>query len=137
MRSPCPAAQTVDLERLLSVGAAIAGRVVRCPGGAGVVLTTTYFPAMAGVPVARSIYYQDGFGYTALQSGLGVTAYVLGSVIAAPLAGRVVTRIGRPLLLAGLACFAAEAITIAVLAGHASGRGGTVAGTPAVRDGHR
>ena len=73
---------------------------------------------MAGLPLVLAIYYQDGLGYTALQSGLGVTAYALGSAIGAPLAGRFVTRIGRPLLLVGLASFAVGAIALAVLAGY-------------------
>ena len=85
---------------------------------AGVLFALAYFPAMAGLPLVLAIYYQDGLGYTALQSGLGVTAYALGSAVGAPLAGRVVTRIGRPLLLVGLASFAVGAITLAVLAGH-------------------
>jgi len=94
-------------------------RLFRAPSyTAGVVFALAYFPAMAGLPLVLSIYYQDGLGYTALQSGLGVTAYALGSAIGAPLAGRVVTRVGRPLLLIGLAGFAVGSIALAVLAGH-------------------
>ena len=93
-------------------------RLFRAPSyTAGVLFALAYFPAMAGLPLVLAIYYQDGLGYTALQSGLGVTAYALGSAIGAPLAGRVVTRIGRPLLLIGLATFGTGAIGLAVLAG--------------------
>ena len=94
-------------------------RLFRVPSySAGVLFALAYFPAMAGLPLVLAIYYQDGLGYTALQSGLGVTAYAIGSAIGAPVAGRAVTRIGRPLLLFGLASFAAGAIALAVLAGH-------------------
>jgi EmrB/QacA subfamily drug resistance transporter len=94
-------------------------RLFRVPSfAAGVLFALAYFPAMAGLPLVLAIYYQDGLGYTALQSGLGVTTYALGSAIGAPLAGRFVTRIGRPLLLVGLASFAVGAITLAVLAGY-------------------
>jgi len=94
-------------------------RLFRAPSyTSGVVFALAYFPAMAGLPLVLAIYYQDGLGYTALQSGLGVTAYALGSAIGAPVAGRFVTRLGRPLLLVGLAAFAAGAIGLAVLAGH-------------------
>jgi EmrB/QacA subfamily drug resistance transporter len=94
-------------------------RLFRTPSYAsGVLFALAYFPAMAGLPLVLAVYYQDGLGYTALQSGLGVTAYALGSAVAAPLTGRVVTRIGRPLLLAGLASFAVGATTLAILAGH-------------------
>jgi EmrB/QacA subfamily drug resistance transporter len=85
----------------------------------GVVFALTYFPAMAGLPLVLSIYYQRGLGYTALQSGLGVTAYALGSAIAAPLAGRVVTRIGRPLVVAATVTFGAGAVLLGVLVSHA------------------
>src|SRR5690242_20696994 len=94
-------------------------RLFRVPSyAAGVLFALGYFPAMAGLPLVLAIYYQDGLGYTALQSGLGVTAYALGSAVGAPTAGRLVTRIGRPLLLGGLASFGAGAIALAALAGH-------------------
>jgi EmrB/QacA subfamily drug resistance transporter len=103
-------------------------RLFRVPSyAAGVLFALAYFPAFAGLPLVLAIYYQDGLGYTALQSGLGVTAYAIGSAIGAPLAGRFVTRIGRPLLLIGLASFAVGAIALAVLAGH-----GAVALAPAL-----
>lgn len=94
-------------------------RLFRTPSyAAGALFALVYFPAMAGLPLVLAIYYQDGLGYTALQSGLGITAYALGSAVGAPVAGRLVTRIGRPLLLAGLACFAVGALALAGLAGH-------------------
>jgi MFS family permease len=94
-------------------------RLFRVPSYAsGVLFALAYFPAMAGLPLVLAIYYQDGLGYTALQSGLGVTAYAIGSAVGAPLAGRVVTRIGRPLLLVGVAAFGIGAIALALLAGH-------------------
>jgi MFS family permease len=93
-------------------------RLFRIPSySAGVLFALAYFPAMAGLPLVLAIYYQDGLGYTALQSGLGVTAYALGSGLAAPLAGRVVTRLGRPLLLIGLVAFGVGAGGVALLAG--------------------
>lgn len=94
-------------------------RLFRAPSyTAGVLFALAYFPAMAGLPLVLAIYYQDGLGYSALQSGLGVTAYALGSAIGAPVAGRFVTKLGRPLLLIGLAGFGVGAIALAVLAGH-------------------
>jgi EmrB/QacA subfamily drug resistance transporter len=94
-------------------------RLFRTPSySAGVLFALAYFPAMAGLPLVLAIYYQDGLGYSALQSGLGVTAYAVGSAVGAQLAGRVVTRIGRPLLLAGLGAVGAGAVGLALLAGH-------------------
>jgi EmrB/QacA subfamily drug resistance transporter len=103
-------------------------RLFRAPSyTSGVLFALAYFPAMAGLPLVLAIYFQDGLGYSALQSGLGVTAYAIGSVIGAPLAGRVVTRLGRPLLLVGQASFGIGTIAMAVLAGH-----GAVALAPAL-----
>jgi EmrB/QacA subfamily drug resistance transporter len=70
----------------------------------GVLLALVFFCGMTGLPLVLALYYQQGLGYSALESGIGVTAYALGSAVAAPLAGRVVTRVGRPLVVG--ACFA-------------------------------
>jgi hypothetical protein len=45
-----------------------------------------------------ALYYQLGLGHTALESGLAVTSYPVGSAVAASLAGRVVTRVSRPVV---------------------------------------
>lgn len=97
-------------------------RLFRAPSyTAGLVLAITFFPAMAGVPLVLALYYQQGLGYTALQSGLGITAHALGSAIAAPLAGRIVTRVGRPLVVAGTVTWGAGAAGLAVAAANGSG----------------
>jgi MFS family permease len=57
-------------------------------------------------------------GYTALESGLGVTAYALGSVVVAPVAGRVVTRVGRPLVVGACFTFGIGALLLDVVARH-------------------
>jgi MFS family permease len=59
-------------------------RLFRVPSyTAGVVLALTYFPAQAGLPLVLAIYYQRGLGYSALESGLGVTAFAVGSALSA------------------------------------------------------
>ncbi len=83
---------------------------------AGVALAVVFFSAMVGLPLVLALYYQLGLGYSALQSGLGITAYALGSAIAAPLAGRVVTRIGRPLLVGACVLFALGALALDLVA---------------------
>jgi MFS family permease len=87
---------------------------------AGITLALTFFPAMAGLPLVLAIFYQQGLGYTAFESALGVTAYAVGSAISAPLSGRVVTRVGRPLVVGGAVMFGIGAISLAVLAPHVS-----------------
>jgi EmrB/QacA subfamily drug resistance transporter len=84
----------------------------------GITLALTFFPAMAGLPLVLALYYQFGLGYSALASALGVTAYAVGSAVSAPLSGRVVTRIGRPLVVGGAATFGLGAVLLAVVARH-------------------
>ena len=104
----------------------------------GITLALAFFPAMAGLPLVLALYYQRGLGYTALESALGVTAYAVGSAVSAPLAGRVVTRIGRPLVVAGAVTFGVGAIAMARRR-HARPRRArdARAGAAAVRDGLR
>lgn len=83
---------------------------------AGITLALAFFPAMAGLPLVLALFYQRGLGYTALESALGVTAYAVGSAVSAPLSGRVVTRIGRPLVVAGAVTFGVGAIALALIA---------------------
>ncbi|HEY2043104.1 MAG TPA: MFS transporter [Jatrophihabitans sp.] len=109
------------------------GRLFRVPSyTAGVLLALTFFPAMAGLPLVLALYYQQGLGYTAVESGLGVTAFAVGSAIAAPLAGRVVTRVGRPLVVAATLTFGAGAAALAVLVDHAPAAGVALVLAPAL-----
>jgi EmrB/QacA subfamily drug resistance transporter len=82
----------------------------------GVGLALLYFAGATGLPLVLALYYQRGLGYSALESGLGITAFAVGSVIAAPIAGRAVTRVGRPLVVAGLLCFALGALAVDLVA---------------------
>ncbi len=94
-------------------------RLFRQPGyTAGVALALAFFPAMAGLPLVMALYYQQGLGFTALQSGLGVTAYALGSAVSAPLAGRVVIRVGRPMVVAAATTFGLGAVGLDLVARH-------------------
>ena len=81
---------------------------------AGVVLALAYFPAMAGLPLVLALYFQRGLGFSALHSALGVTAFAVGSAVSAQTAGRFVTRLGRPLIVAGTSTFGAGAIAMAL-----------------------
>jgi EmrB/QacA subfamily drug resistance transporter len=78
----------------------------------GVALALLYFCGATGLPLVLSLYYQQGLGYTALESGLGVTAFAVGSAISATVAGRWVSRLGRPLVVGALFAFGAGALAI-------------------------
>lgn len=49
-----------------------------------------------------ALFYQGGLDFTALESGLAVTPFALGSAAAAVVAGRLVDRFGRLLTVCGL-----------------------------------
>jgi EmrB/QacA subfamily drug resistance transporter len=68
----------------------------------GATLALAYFAGFTALFFIYAQFLQDGMGYTALQSGLASTPFALGSAVAAGLGGRVVTRIGRRLVAAGL-----------------------------------
>jgi EmrB/QacA subfamily drug resistance transporter len=68
----------------------------------GLALGTVYFCGFAGIWLVLSLFFQDGLGYTPLQSGLSVTAFAVGSSVSAVFAGRLVERWGRMLTVGGL-----------------------------------
>jgi EmrB/QacA subfamily drug resistance transporter len=68
----------------------------------GVLVGTVYFSGFAGIFFVLAVFFQTGLGYTALQSGLAVTPFALGSAVAAAVSGRFVHRFGRPLVVLGL-----------------------------------
>jgi EmrB/QacA subfamily drug resistance transporter len=68
----------------------------------GVLVGTVYFSGFAGIFFVLAVFFQTGLGYTALQSGLAVTPFALGSAVSAAVSGRFVLRFGRPLVVLGL-----------------------------------
>lgn len=73
----------------------------------GLGLAVLYFGAYAGLPLVLSLYLQDGLGLSPLASGLTASAYAVGTGVSAPLAGRVVGRLGRRLIVGALCVFLA------------------------------
>jgi MFS family permease len=91
--------------------------VARAPGFAtGVALQTVYFCGFSGLWLVLALFFQDGLGYSPLQSGLAVTPFAIGSAGTAVVAGRLVGRWGRRLTVTGLVLvtggFTALALTI-------------------------
>ncbi|MEV7966239.1 MFS transporter [Sphaerisporangium sp. NPDC088356] len=68
----------------------------------GALLGLLYFGGFTAIFFILTQYLQEGLRYSALQAGLASTAFALGSAPSAALGGRVVTRIGRPLVAIGL-----------------------------------
>lgn len=87
------------------------------PGYAsGIAVGSLYFTGFTGVFLVLSVYLQDGLGYTPLDAGLLLTPFAVGSAVAAPLAGRVVNRVGRPLTVIALAVMMSGLVALALLA---------------------
>lgn len=68
----------------------------------GTVIGSLYFAGFTAIFFIVSLYLQLGLGYSALQSGLSVTPFAIGSATAAAVGGRYVSRLGRPLVAGGL-----------------------------------
>lgn len=88
----------------------------------GVVIALVYFCSFTGMPLVLSLFLQEGLHFTALQSGATASAYALGSVVSAPVSGRLVARFGRRLMVAALAVFTAGVALTAVASRLAAGQ---------------
>jgi MFS family permease len=87
------------------------------PGyAAGAAVGALYFCGFAGIWLVFAIYFQQGLGYSPLQSGLSVTPFALGSAVSAAVAGRLVPRFGRRLTVTGLGMVAVGLLAVALLA---------------------
>jgi EmrB/QacA subfamily drug resistance transporter len=91
----------------------------------GAVLGMVYFTGFSGVWIVFAQFFQNGLGYTPLQSGLSVTAFAVGSAVSAVVAGRLVERLGRRLTVVGLGLvvvgIAAAGVILLLVPGHVAG----------------
>ena len=87
----------------------------------GVVLAILFFCAYTGTPLVLALFLQDGLGFSALHSGLTASAYAIGVVLSAPIAGRLLPRLGQKVLIAALVLFGVGVGGAALLADAASG----------------
>lgn len=69
----------------------------------GCLLILFHFAGFTSIFFITTLYLQSGLGYSALQAGLAITPFALGSGAASGLGGRHVLRYGRPLVAWGLA----------------------------------
>ncbi len=87
------------------------------PGYAsGIVVGSLYFTGFTGIFLVLSVYLQDGLGYSPLHAGLLLTPFAVGSAVASPVAGRLVSRVGRPLTVGALAVMMSGVVALGVLA---------------------
>jgi EmrB/QacA subfamily drug resistance transporter len=72
----------------------------------GTLIGLLYFGGFVAIFFLFTLYLQSGLRYTALEAGLAITPFAVGSAITATLGGRIVNRFGRPLVAIGLATVA-------------------------------
>jgi EmrB/QacA subfamily drug resistance transporter len=97
-------------------------RLARTPGyAAGSGIALVYFIGFTGTGLVFALFFQDGLGYSPLRSGLAVTPFALGVAVAAAIAGRLVSRIGRWLTVSGLTTVAVGLVATAFVLRHVGG----------------
>ncbi len=71
----------------------------------GISLAVLFFCSYTGTPLVLALFLQEGLGFSALHSGLTASSYAVGTAISAPIGGRLVSRIGRQLIVGALVLF--------------------------------
>lgn len=88
----------------------------RTPGYAnGVAVGALYFTGFTGFFLVLSVYYQQELGLTALQAGLLLCPFAVGSAITAPLSGRVVSDLHRRVTVVAIAVMMTGVLLVAIL----------------------
>ena len=84
----------------------------------GATIALLYFAGFTAIFFIFTLYLQNGLRYSALMAGLSITPFAAGSGAAAAVGGRIVHRVGRPLVAAGLGAVVAGLVAtfVAVLA---------------------
>jgi len=93
--------------------------------GLGALIGLLYFAGFTTIFFIYTLYLQSGLHYTALEAGLAVTTFAVGSAVGSAVGGRIVNRFGRPLVVAGLALVAvglvATNLVLHFVPGHGAG----------------
>ncbi|MGI9156423.1 MAG: MFS transporter [Marmoricola sp.] len=84
----------------------------------GVSLGTCYFAGFTSIFIILTLYLQVGLHYTALQAGATQLPFAVGSAVSAFLAGRLVHRFGRLLVVGGLVLIGGALIGLDLVVPH-------------------
>lgn len=87
----------------------------------GVAVSTLYFLAFTGVWLASTLYLQTGMGLTPQQAGLVLTPFSIAGAFSATVGGRLISRLGRPLVVAGIATAALALLAVEIIVRHVAG----------------
>jgi EmrB/QacA subfamily drug resistance transporter len=89
----------------------------------GCALALAYFAGFTGIFFVYSQFLQQGHGYSALEAGLATLPFAVGAAASAGLGGRIVTRVGGILIVAGLVLVAVGVVGLWYALGQVSGGG--------------
>ena len=81
----------------------------------GIVVGTLYFTGFSGVFLVFSVFLQEQLGLSPLAAGLIVTPFAAGSAFSAPLAGRLVSTVGRKITVIALAIVMSGIAALAIV----------------------
>jgi EmrB/QacA subfamily drug resistance transporter len=81
----------------------------------GLSVGTFYFAGFTAIFLILTLYLQQGLGYSALQAGATQTAFAVGSAGSAFLAGRLVNRFGRSLVVIGLVVIGGSLVALDIV----------------------
>ncbi|GAA2371615.1 MFS transporter [Dactylosporangium salmoneum] len=95
--------------------------------GLGTLVGLCYFGGFTSIFFTYTLLLQSGLQYSALQAGLAITPFALGSAAASALGGRTVVRYGRPLVASGLVLVAVGLAATLVALDLVPGRGAGLA----------
>lgn len=90
----------------------------------GVGLGTFYFAGFTSIFLILTLYLQNGLHYSALEAGSTQMPFAVGSAVSAFVAGRVVERFGRALVIAGLVTIVVALVVIDLVVPHIQGAAG-------------
>ncbi len=84
----------------------------------GLLVGALYFTGYTGLILVVSVYLQEGLDFAPLQAGLLLMPFAVGSAVAAPLAGRFVSDVGRRLTVGALLVMMSGVALLAAAPGH-------------------
>jgi EmrB/QacA subfamily drug resistance transporter len=81
----------------------------------GTSLGLLYFAGFTAIFFVTTLFLQQGRGYTPLEAGLALTPFALGSALSSAIGGRIVSRFGKPLVVAGLLAVAIGLLAVDIV----------------------
>ncbi|MCX5557205.1 MFS transporter [Streptomyces sp. NBC_00038] len=89
----------------------------------GTLVAASLYGGFTGIFIVLTQFLQQGLGYTALHAALSIVAFTVGSAVCGVISGRIVHRVGPPLVIGGTAVTAVGLAATALVVGGSSGSG--------------